>query len=259
MLIDSHCHLDYLQREGRLEQSLANARAGGVARMLSISTKLATFPDILRIAEAEDDVWCTIGVHPHECEKAPLVLDDLLKACDHDKVIGIGETGLDYYYEHSPRDLQQEYFRIHIEAARQTGLPLIVHTRDADADTMRILEEETGKGAFPFLIHCFSSSLELAEKAVSLGGYVSLSGIITFKKADAVREASMAVPLERLLVETDSPYLAPVPFRGKPNEPAHVRLVAEKLAQMRGLDSDEICEITGANFMRLFTKAARGG
>ncbi len=259
MLIDSHCHLDYLQREGRLAVALENARAAGVAGMLSISTRLSTFADILRIAEGEEDVWCTIGVHPHECENAPLSLDDLLRACDHGKVIGIGETGLDYYYEHAPRQLQQDYFRIHIEAARRTGLPLIVHTRDADADTMHILEAEMEKGAFPFLIHCFSSSQELAEKAVSLGGYVSLSGIITFKKADAVRKASMVVPQNRLLVETDSPYLAPVPFRGKPNEPAHVRLVAEKLAEMRGLGFDEICRSTGDNFMRLFTRAARVG
>mgnify|MGYP000226793756 FL=1 len=255
MLVDSHCHLDYPEFAD-LDAVVQRAGEAGVGAMLSIGTELSRFPGVLAVAEAQDNIYCTVGVHPHEAGKGDMVvLDELLRLAEHPKVVGFGETGLDYFYEHSPRAEQQESFRIHIEAARRMQLPLIVHTRDADDDTLEILTDEMKKGAFPGLIHCFSASKAFGEQAVEMGLYISISGIITFNKADNVREAVKDVPLDRLLVETDAPYLSPVPFRGKPNEPAYTRYTAEKLAEIKAVSFDELERVTTDNFYRLFTKA----
>lgn len=259
MLIDSHCHLDYLAREGRdLGEVVAAAKRAGVGSMVTICTKVTEFPAIRSIAERFETVTCTVGIHPHEAGAEPETdAARLIELAAHPKVVGIGETGLDYFYEHSPRDAQQKSFRAHIRAARETGLPLIVHTRDADEDTIAILREEheTG-GAFPGVIHCFSSSKWLGEEAVKLGLYISISGILTFKKADALRDAVKELPLERLLVETDAPYLAPVPKRGKQNEPAFVVHTAAALAALKGVSAERVAEATTRNFKQLFRKAA---
>lgn len=257
MLVDSHCHLDYPEFAD-LDAVVRRAGEAGVGAMLTIGTELSRFPGVLAVAEAQDNIYCTVGVHPHEAGKGDMVaLDELLRLAQHPKVVGFGETGLDYFYEHSPRAEQQESFRIHIEAARRMQLPLIVHTRDADDDTLEILTDEMKKGPFPGLIHCFSASKAFGEQAVEMGLYISISGIITFNKADNVREAVKDVPLDRLLVETDAPYLAPVPFRGKPNEPAYTRHTAEKLAEIKGVSFIELAQATTDNFYRLFTKAQR--
>ncbi|WP_416896911.1 MAG: TatD family hydrolase [Minwuia sp.] len=256
MLIDSHCHLDYLARDGDLDEVLARAREAGVSPMLTISTKLREFDVVRSIAESAGDIYCSVGVHPHEAESEPdTAAAELIRLAAHPKVIGIGETGLDYFYEHSPRDVQQAVFRAHISAARETGLPLIIHTRDAEADTIRILEEETGKGPFPGLIHCFSGTQRLADAALALGFYISVSGIVTFKTAEDLRTVIATVPAERLLVETDSPYLAPVPRRGKRNEPAYTAHTAAKVAELKGLGAAEVASVTTDNFRRLFAKA----
>jgi TatD DNase family protein len=258
MLVDSHCHLDYLARDGDLDAVVGRARASGVGRMLTICTKVSEFDTILAIAKRYDDVWCTVGIHPHEAEAEPAVTAERLVALTQDpRVAGIGETGLDYFYEHSPRDEQQASFRAHIAAARASGLPLIVHTRDADEDTAAILEAEYAQGPFTGVIHCFSTGRELAERAVALGFYISLSGILTFKKAEALRETAAALPADRLLVETDAPYLAPVPLRGKPNEPSYVVHTAAALAQVRGVGLNEIETSTSDNFFRLFKRVER--
>lgn len=257
MLVDSHCHLDYPEFAD-LGETARRARAADVGCMLTIGTSMLKFPGVLAVAEAREDIYCTVGVHPHEAGKEPQVsVEKLLGHGEHPKVVGFGETGLDYYYEHSPRDAQQTSFRTHIEAARQAGLPVVVHTRDAEDDTLSILSEETEKGAFPGLIHCFSGSAGLAQKCVDMGLYISVSGIITFNKADELREAVAEVPLDRLLVETDAPYLAPVPHRGKPNEPAFTRFTAEKLAEIKGVSFDDVARATTDNFFRLFSKARR--
>jgi len=259
MLVDSHCHLDYPDFTD-LDETVRRADAAGVGAMLTIGTELGRFPGVLAVAEAQDNIFCTVGVHPHEAGKGDMVaLDELLKWAEHPKVVGFGETGLDYFYEHSPREEQQQSFRIHIEAARQRQLPLIVHTRDAEDDTLAILTDEMQKGAFPGLIHCFSASADFAQQALEMGLYISISGIVTFNKADALRDAVKGVPLERLLVETDAPYLAPVPFRGKPNEPAYTRHTAEKLAELKGVDFETLDHATTDNFFRLFSKAKRPG
>ena len=258
MLVDSHCHLDYLARDGDLDAVVGRARASGVGRMLTICTKVSEFDTILAIAKRYDDVWCTVGIHPHEAEAEPAVTAERLVTLTQDpRVAGIGETGLDYFYEHSPRDEQQASFRAHIAAARASGLPLIVHTRDADEDTAAILEAEYAQGPFTGVIHCFSTGRELAERAVALGFYISLSGILTFKKAEALRETAAALPADRLLVETDAPYLAPVPLRGKPNEPSYVVHTAAALAQVRGVGLNEIETSTSDNFFRLFKRVER--
>jgi TatD DNase family protein len=258
MLVDSHCHLDFPQLAADLDGVVARAEAAGVGLMLTISTALSRFDRVLAIAERYPNIYCSVGVHPHEAEAEPdTVARQLVALSAHPKVIGIGETGLDYYYEHSPRAVQQRVFREHIAAARETGLPLIVHTRDADDDTGRILAEEMGQGAYPGLIHCFSSGRDLAEKAVCLGLYVSISGIATFKKADALRETVRQVSLDRLLVETDAPYLAPVPHRGKDNEPAFVAHTAAVVAGLKGLSPEQLATQTTDNFLRLFTKVPR--
>jgi len=256
MLIDSHCHLDYLARDGDLEGALERARAAGVSPMLTISTKLREFDIVRGIAEAEPDVFCSVGVHPHEAETEPdTAADELIRLAEHPKAIGIGETGLDYFYEHSPREVQQSVFRAHIRASRETGLPLIVHTRDAEDDTISIMEDEMGKGAYPGLIHCFSGTQKLADAALAMGFYISISGIVTFKTAEALRLVVSSVPLDRLLVETDSPYLAPVPHRGKKNEPAFTAETAARVAELKGVSPEELAEATTANFRRLFSKA----
>lgn len=258
MLVDSHCHLDYPEFAD-LDEVARRAHAAGVGCMLTIGTSMLKFPGVLAVAEARDDIYCTVGVHPHEAGKEDMVtVSGLLQHAQHPKVVGIGETGLDYFYEHSPREAQQQSFRTHIEAAREAQLPVIVHTRDADEDTLDILADEMQKGAYPGLIHCFSATEAFAKAAVALGLYISISGIITFKKADALRAAVATVPLDRLLVETDAPYLAPLPHRGKPNEPAYTRLTAEKLADIKGVSFDEVAQATTDNFFRLFSKTKRG-
>jgi len=258
MLIDSHCHLDFPELTSDESGVLARARTAGVGGMLTIGTRLDQFERVRAIAERHDNIWCSVGVHPHEAkEEGQRTPDRLIGATQHPKVVGIGETGLDFYYEHSPRDEQAESFRAHIAASRQTGLPLIVHTRNADAETGDILEEEHGKGAFPGLIHCFSSGRAVAERALALGFYISISGIVTFKAAEELRAIVRDVPLDRLLVETDAPYLAPIPKRGKTNEPAFVAHTAAKVAELKGVSLAELEAATTDNFFRLFTKAER--
>lgn len=255
MLVDSHCHLDYLAKDGDLEAIVERARAAGVTRMLTISTKLSEFDGVRAIAERYDDVFCSVGVHPHEAaEEGQASPDRLVALAAHPKVVGIGETGLDYYYEHSPRAAQQESFRAHIRAARETGLPLIVHSRDADEDTVSLLREAHAEAPFTGVIHCFTAGPALAEAALELGLYISIAGVVTFKKAEELRETVSRVPLERLLVETDAPYLAPVPMRGKRNEPAFVAHTAERLAALKGVSPEALAQATSENFGRLFDK-----
>ena len=258
MLVDSHCHLDFPGLVEDIDQVLARAVDAGVGVMQTICTRLTKFPDVLALAQAHDNLYCSVGVHPHNVDSEPLATPEIL--VDHaraDAVIGIGESGLDYFYDHAPRERQRESFRVHAQAARETGLPLIVHTRDADDDTIDILSHEMAIGPFKGLIHCFSTSRELAERSLELGFYISVAGIVTFKKAEALREALGAVPLERLLVETDSPYLAPVPMRGKTNEPAYVVHTAACLAQLKGVTPEALAQATTDNFFTLFGKARR--
>jgi len=259
MLVDSHCHLDYLEREGQnLDEIVARAKRNGVGVMVTIGTKMREFDKVLSIAERYPDIYCTVGVHPHEAEEEPdISAEQLVEISKHPKVIGIGETGLDYFYEHSPRDLQKASFRRHIDAARQTQLPLIVHTRDAEADTIEILQDEYAKGAFPGIIHCFTSSRELAEKSIEIGFMISLSGIVTFKSAKDIQESVRSFKTSDILVETDAPFLAPVPNRGKQNEPSFVIHTAEKVAELQGLSALEITNITTDNFFKMFAKAKR--
>lgn len=257
MLVDSHCHLDFPDFADELDEVVARAGEAGVATMLTICTHLTRFPQVLAVAERFANVWCTVGIHPHEAASEPETsVETLLRLAEHPKVVGFGETGLDYHYLHSPAEAQQRSFRVHIAAARTARLPLVVHTREADADTARILAEEMGQGPFPGLLHCFSSSRQLAENAVDLGFFVSFAGIVTFKTAEALRETAAALPLERILVETDAPYLAPVPKRGKRNEPAFVRHTAAEVARIRGMAFADLAAATSDNFFRLFTKAA---
>jgi TatD DNase family protein len=258
VLVDSHCHLDFPALAEERDAVIARARAAGVRVVQTIGTRLRTFEQVLAIAEAHPDVYCSVGVHPHGAAKE--LLDgpgQLVTRAAHPKVIGIGESGLDYYYDHSPRDLQADVFRIHIQAARRSGLPLIVHTRDADRDTADLLRAAMAEGPFTGVIHCYSSSPELGFAAVEMGLYLGLGGILTFKKSDQLRATVRELPLERMLLETDAPYLAPEPFRGKRNEPAYVAHVAATLADIRGLTIAEIEAATTDNFFRLFTKAKR--
>ncbi len=255
MLVDSHCHLDFPDFTSELDIVVARALDAGVGVMLTIGTHVSRFKQVLDVAERYPQVYCTVGIHPHEAGKEPAVdVETLLRLAEHPKVVGFGETGLDYYYDKSPRQQQRESFRVHISAARKAGLPLIVHTRDADEDTAAILAEEMEKGAFPGLIHCFSSGHDLAQKVLGMGLYVSLSGIVTFKKAEALQQTAQELPLDRLLVETDSPYLAPLPFRGKRNEPAYVAHTAAKVAELKGVSLQELAAATTSNFFRLFSK-----
>ena len=257
MLIDSHCHLEY---EGLVEDQqgvLTRAREAEVGAFLNISTRHSEWDQVVGTAEREADVFASVGIHPHEADDHEnLGADTLRKATENPRVIAIGETGLDYYYDKSDRKVQQELFRMHIGVARETELPVIIHTRDAEADTLEILEDELGKGAFPALIHCFTASQDFGSKVLALGLTISLSGIVTFKNAKELQEVAKAVPADRLLVETDSPFLAPVPHRGKPCEPAFVANTAKFVAELRGEEFAELAETTSANFCSLFSKAA---
>ena len=258
MLVDSHCHLDFPEFAPERAEVIARAKAAGVATMVTISTRVRRFAEISAIAEAHPEVWCSVGTHPHNAgEEDGISADELVALSRHPRCVAIGEAGLDYFYDHAPRDAQARGFRTHIEASRRTGLPLVIHARDADADVAAILEEETGKGAFPFILHCFSSGAGLARTGVKLGGYVSFSGILTFRKSEELRQIARDVPRDRLLVETDAPFLAPLPHRGKRNEPAYVRHTAAVLAETIGVSHDEIADITTGNFFRLFSKAVR--
>jgi len=258
MLVDSHCHLDFPDFAEERAAIVARALAAGVGRMVTISTRVKRFQQIIEIAESFSEIYCSVGTHPHNAaEELDVTADELVRLSGHPKVVAIGEAGLDYFYDHAPRDAQAEGLRTHIAAARRTGLPLVIHSRDADDDMASILEDETGKGAFPFILHCFSSGRGLAEVGVALGGYVSFSGILTFKNSAELRAIAADVPRDRLLVETDAPYLAPIPYRGKRNEPAYVANTAKVLAETIGVSEAEIAEITTGNFFRLFTKMPR--
>jgi len=255
MLVDSHCHLDFPDFAPELDAVLARARSAGVAHFLTIGTGLARFSGVRAVAEMADDIHCTVGVHPHDAAAEPLSSADVLLAESlHPKVVGFGETGLDYYYNHSPREAQIANFRVHIAAARMAKLPLIVHTRDAEDDTIAVLREEYARGPFSGLIHCFTGSARLAGAALELGFSISVSGIATFKKSEVLRATLKEVPLSRLLVETDAPYLAPQPIRGKRNEPAFIVHTAAMLAQLKGIGIAELAQATTENFFRLFAK-----
>jgi TatD DNase family protein len=258
MLVDSHCHLDFPELERELDAVLGRARSAGVGPIVTISTRVRQFDALKAIVEAQEDVFCSIGTHPHNAAEEPdVTVAELVAIARHPKVVAIGEAGLDYHYDHSPREVQRKSFRTHIAAARETGLPLIIHAREADSDIAAALEEESANGAFPFVLHCFTSGPDLARRGLALGGYVSFSGVVTFKNAGALREIALAVPPDRLLVETDAPYLAPEPMRGKTNEPAFVAHVATRLASLRGVDESEIARVTTDNFFRLFKKVPR--
>ena len=253
MLVDSHCHLDFADFAAERAAVVARARAAGVGAMLTIGTRLDEFEGVRAIAEADDAIWCSVGAHPHEAaDHADLSPEHLVALTAHPKVVGIGETGLDFHYDLSPRAIQEHVFRAHIAASRATGLPLIIHAREADAEIARILDEERPP---PGVLHCFSSGRALAEAALALGFYVSISGIVTFKNADDLRAIVRDLPLDRLLVETDSPYLAPVPYRGKRNEPAFVKATAAAVAALKGVEPERLAAVTSANFFRLFAKA----
>ena len=256
-LIDSHCHLNYDGLAERQDEVLANARARGIGGFLNISTRQREWADVVGVAERNGDVWATIGVHPHEADAHPdLGSSALIEAAAHPRVVAIGECGLDYFYDKSDRAAQRERFQAHIEAARATGLPLVVHTRDAEADTAEILAREIEKGGVTGVLHCFTGSADLARKALNLGFFVSMSGIVTFKNAQDLQETAKTIPLDRLLVETDSPFLAPVPNRGKTCEPAFVADTAAFLSELRDEPLDELASATTANFFKLFSKAA---
>lgn len=256
MFVDSHCHLNYKGLVEDQQGVLARARAAGVTQMLNISTRASEWDAVIAVAERESDVMASVGIHPHEADVHPDVeTATLVEKARHPRVIGIGESGLDYYYDHSDRARQRDSFRNHIAAARETQLPLIVHTRDAEEDTYQILSEEMGKGAYPALIHCFTASRDFADKVLALGLYISISGIVTFKNAKELQAAAKAIPLDRLLIETDSPFLAPVPHRGRPCEPAFVADTARFLAELREEPLETLADATSANFYRLFSKA----
>jgi TatD DNase family protein len=256
-LIDSHCHLNYEGLVERQAEVLDNARQRGVSGFLNISTRQREWSDIIAVAEREPDVWASVGVHPHEADAHPdLGAAALAEAADHPRVIAIGECGLDYYYDKSHRQAQRERFQAHIDAARQTGLPLVVHTRDAEEDTAEILDAAVREGGVTGVLHCFTGSAELAKKGLDLGFYISLSGIVTFKNAADLQHTARKLPLDRMLVETDSPFLAPVPHRGRKCEPAFVADTASFVAELRGENPEELAEATTANFFKLFKKAA---
>jgi TatD DNase family protein len=258
MLVDSHCHLDFPDFAAELDAVVARAVAAGVDRMVTISTRVKKHADILAIAERFPNVFCSVGTHPHNAhEELDISADELIERARHAKVVAIGEAGLDYHYDFSPRAAQEQGFRAHIDAARATQLPLVIHSREADDDTAGILEQEMGKGAFPAVLHCFTGGPDLARRAVALGHYVSFTGILTFKKSDDLRAIACELPIDRILVETDAPYLAPGKFRGKRNEPAYVVETAKVLADVRGVSLDEIARTTTDNFFRLFAKVPR--
>jgi TatD DNase family protein len=255
MLVDHHCHLDFPQFASERDEVITRARRAGVGVIVTISTRIRRLPEILAIAEAYPNVFCSVGTHPHKAhEELDMTVEDIVRLAQHPKVVAIGEAGLDYYYKNSPSEAQAQGFRKHIAAARETGLPLEIHTRDADADTARILAEEHAKGAFPAILHCFTGGRELALRALDLGCYISFSGVVSFKKSEALRAIAAEVPLDRLLVETDAPFLAPEPFRGKTNEPSLVVHTAAALANVKGLPPAELAKATTDNFFRLFRK-----
>jgi TatD DNase family protein len=257
MLIDSHCHLDFPALSGRLPDVLAHARKAGVGRMVTISTHVGRSQSYRALAEAHEEVYWTIGTHPHHAAEEPdFAAAEIVELARHPRCVAVGEAGLDYHYERSPRDIQQRVFRTHIAAARDAKLPLVIHARDADDDMIDILRDEMGRGHFDAVLHCFSSGARLAEVGVELGLYVSFSGIVTFKRSDELRRIAAALSDARLLVETDAPYLAPEPYRGKQNEPAYVAETARFLAGVVGLSADDFARLTTANFYRLFAKAA---
>jgi TatD DNase family protein len=257
MLIDSHCHLDIPQLAARWPDVLSRAEAAGVARMVTISTHIRRVASYRDLAEGDARIFFTVGTHPHHAAEEPdIPADEIVALSAHPRCVAIGEAGLDYHYDRSPRDVQQKVFRTHIEAARASGLPLIIHAREADEDLIAILREEARRGHFDAVLHCFSSGRGLAEAGVELGFYVSFSGIITFKRSDELRAIAAAVPRDRLLVETDAPYLAPEPHRGRPNEPAYVAHTAAVLAATIGVTAEELARITTDNFYRIFRKAA---
>ncbi|SFO54789.1 TatD DNase family protein [Cohaesibacter marisflavi] len=258
MLVDSHCHLDFPDFKEELDDVVRRAELAGVGHMVTICTRIKKFDEIKAIAERYDNVFCSVGSHPHNAdEELDYSAEDIAKLAEHPKCVAIGEVGLDYFYDNAPREAQAEGFRRHIKAARMTGLPLSIHTRDAEDDTIAILKEGMEEGAFPALLHCYSSNRELAMRSLEMGLYVSLSGILTFKRSQEIRDTIKDVPLDRLLVETDAPYLAPMPYRGKRNEPSYVVNTAQVLADVKGVSLEEITKITTDNFFRLFSKATR--
>lgn len=257
MLIDSHCHLDFEALADDIDGVLARAAAAGVDAMVTISTHVEKFSTYAGIAERYQNIWCSVGTHPHHADQElHITVDDLVRLSAHPRCIAIGEAGLDYFYDNAPREAQATGLRRHIAAARITGLPLVIHSRSADDDMAAILKEEAGQGAFPFLLHCFTAGESLARTALDLGGYISFSGIITFRNAEEIRAVAGFVPADRYLVETDAPYLAPIPHRGQSNEPSFVRHTAEKLADVRGISLEQLGQETTANFYRLFSKAS---
>jgi TatD DNase family protein len=258
MLVDSHCHLDFPDFASELDAVVGRARDAGIGRIVTISTRVRKHAQVLAVAERFDDIFCSVGTHPHNAhEELDIGTDELLKRAGHPKVVAIGEAGLDYHYDNSPRAAQAQGFRAHIAAARQSKLPLVIHSREADDDMAHILEEESGKGAFPAVLHCFTGGRDLAMRAIALGHYVSFTGILTFKASQALRDIAAELPADRVLVETDAPYLAPGPFRGKRCEPAFVVETAKVLAAARGVSADEIARQTTDNFFRLFSKVPR--
>lgn len=258
MLVDSHCHLDFPELAADRAGVLARAKAAGVERVVTISTRVERFDEIRAIAEENAEVWCSVGTHPHHADQElHIQVDDLVRLAEHPKCIAIGEAGLDYFYDNAPKQAQETGFRRHIAAARITGLPLVIHARSADEMTAAILRDEAEQGTFPFVLHCYTGGLELAKVGLSLGGYVSFSGIITFKNAESIREVARMVPNDRFLVETDAPYLAPIPHRGETNEPAYTRHTAEYLASVRSSSFEALAAVTTDNFYRLFSKAKR--
>ncbi|HEY3224705.1 MAG TPA: TatD family hydrolase [Pseudolabrys sp.] len=258
MLVDSHCHLDFPDFSTELDAVIGRARAAGIGRIVTISTRVKRHAQVLAIAEKFTEVFCSVGTHPHYADEEPDVdPQKLVGLAKHPKIVAIGEAGLDYFRNNSPREAQAASFRQHIAAARETGLPLVIHSRDCDADMVQILREESGKGAFPAVLHCFTGGRDLAFAAIDLGHYVSFTGILTFKNSDALREIAAALPADRIMVETDAPYLAPLPYRGKRNEPAYVVETAKVLADARSVAADEITRQTTENFFRLFSKVPR--
>jgi TatD DNase family protein len=258
MLVDSHCHLDFPDFAAELDEVVARARAAGIGRLVTICTRVRKHAQVLAVAEKFPEIYCSVGTHPHNAhEELDIDAKALIALTKNPKVVAIGEVGLDYHYDNSPRDAQAQGLRQHIAAARETGLPLVIHAREADADMARILEDETGKGTFPAVLHCFTGARDLAFKAIELGHYVSFTGILTFKNSAALRDIAAALPADRILVETDAPYLAPLPYRGKRNEPAYVVETAKVLADTCGVTADEIARQTTENFFRLFNKVPR--
>jgi TatD DNase family protein len=256
MLIDSHCHLDFPELAADRAGVLARAKAAGIAGMVTISTRVKRFDDIKAIAEANAEVWCSVGTHPHHAdEELDIFTEDLVRLSAHPKCVAIGEAGLDYFYDNAPKEAQETGLRRHIAASRLTGLPLVIHSRSADGHMAAVLSDEMGQGAFPFVLHCFTAGADLARTALELGGYISFSGIITFKNAEEIREVAKFVPADRYLVETDAPYLAPVPHRGGTNEPSYVAHTAAKVAEVRGISLEQLGAETTENFFRLFSKA----